>query len=93
MVDENWCYIGPTAARLGLKKSTLVLGSEPLPQLKELMELKPVLRALFVPTSKLAVARRNMERRGTIENTAAGEVIKLLREKMAAERKVNVERK
>lgn len=88
MSGDNYCYIGPTVARMGLKKTTLVIGAEPPPQLKSLIELKPMLGVLFVPTGKIAIARKNMERRGTIENSAAEEIIKMAREKMAEERKI-----
>lgn len=92
MSDEpNWMYIGPTVARIGLKHSTLVLGAEPPPQLRSLMELKPVVKSLFVPTTKVGNARRAMETRGTIENIAAEEVIKYAREKAIKERQVKKE--
>lgn len=82
-------YIGPTVARIGLKKSTLVLGSEPLPQLLSLIQLKPVIASLYVPTARVAQARINMRRPGTLENIAAEEVIKFGREKVERERIVN----
>jgi len=75
--SKNYCYIGPTAAKLGLVKSTLVLGTEPPPQLLSLFETKPMIRCLFVPTSKIATARQNMVREGTIEWMAAQEIVKL----------------
>lgn len=86
---ENWIYIGPTVARIGLKKSTLVKGSTPPPQLLSLMETKPVIRSLFVPTARTAEARINMRRMGTLENIAAEEVIKFGREKIEKERIVS----
>lgn len=85
---ENWIYIGPTVARIGLKKSTLVLGSTPPPQLQSLIELKPVIKSLFIPTAKTSEARINMRRRGTLENIAAEEVMKFGREKIERERVV-----
>ncbi len=89
----NFIYIGPTIARLGIKSNTLVLGVEPPPQLKSLIDLKPVVKTLFVPTSKCSEARRAMGRRGTIENIAATEIILYAKEKADEERKVNIERK
>jgi hypothetical protein len=88
MSVENYIYIGPTVARIGLKKSTIVLGSTPPPQLLSLMQLKPIIGSLFVPTAKTAEARANMQRKGTLENIAAEEVIKFGREKIEKERKV-----
>jgi hypothetical protein len=91
---ENWIYIGPTVARIGLKKSTLVLGSTPPPQLLSLMELKPVIKSLFIPTAKTAEARSRMRIKGTLENIAAEEIIKFGREKIERERiVVKTERK
>lgn len=86
---ENYIYIGPTVARIGLKKSTLVLGSTPPPQLLSLIELKPTIRSLFVPTVRTAEARANMRIKGTLENIAAEEVIKFGKEKAERERKVS----
>jgi|AmaraimetP72IA01_FD_contig_21_22916984_length_438_multi_14_in_0_out_0_1 hypothetical protein len=88
MSSENYMYIGPTVARIGLKGNTLVLGAEPPPQLKSLMELKPIIQTLFVPTSKVAEARRAKARRGTIEFMATEEILKYGREKSEQERKV-----
>lgn len=85
---ENWIYIGPTVARIGLKKSTIVLGNTPPPQLLSLIELKPVIRSLFVPTIKTSEARISMNRKGTLENIAAEEVIKFGKEKTERERVV-----
>jgi hypothetical protein len=76
-MNENYIYIGPTAAKLGLVKSTLVLGAIPPPQLLSLINLKPMIRALFVSTEKCAVARQNMDRQGTIEWLATQEIIRL----------------
>lgn len=92
-MDEsvNYIYIGPTIARIGLKRSTLVIGAEPPPQLKSLIELKPIIRALFVPTSKTMLARINMQKRGTIEYAAAEEVLNYAKEKAAKERQVGKE--
>ena len=91
MSEENYMYIGPTVARIGLKSRTLVLGAEPPPQLKSLIDLKPMIKTLFVPTSKLAQARQNLERTGSIESLAAEEVLKYAREKLAKEREIRKE--
>lgn len=74
--NKNYIYIGPTVARMGLVKSTLVLGVNPPPQLLSLMELKPVIRSLFVPTERVAEARKSMVIEGSIEWIAAQEVVK-----------------
>ena len=73
----NYVYIGPTAARLGLVRSTLVIGSQPPPQLLSLVNLKPMVRSLFVPTSKLAEARKRMKTEGTIEWMSAQEISRM----------------
>ena len=85
---ENWIYVGPTVARLGIKSNTLIIGSEPPPQLKSLIDLKPVVRTLFVPTAKCSDTRRAMSKRGTIENIAATEIIMYAKEKEAEEKKI-----
>lgn len=89
MSEKNYIYIGPTVARIGLKKSTLILGSEPPPQLRSLIDTKPVIGSLFVPTARTAQARINMRIVGTLEHIAAQEVIKFSREKVERERIVN----
>lgn len=87
MNKENYIYIGPTVARIGLKRSTIVLGRTPPPQLQSLIDLKPVIASLFVPTARTAEARINVRRLGTLENVAAEEVNKFNREKREAESK------
>ena len=84
MSDENpaqgavpYMYIGPTIARLGLKQNTIVKGGEMLPQLKSIVETNPVVRALYIPTSKLGAARRNLNIQGTLEHAAAFVVTEL----------------
>lgn len=89
MSEPNYIYVGPTVARIGLKRSTLVLGSTPPPQLQSLIDLKPVIRSLYVPTAKAAQARINMRVLGTLEHVASEEVIKFNREKREAETKVS----
>jgi hypothetical protein len=88
----NYEYIGPTVARIGLKTRTLVLGNEPPPQLRSLIDLKPIVAVLFVPTNKVGQAIANKAKKGTIEHLASEEVIKYSREKVALERVVNQER-
>jgi hypothetical protein len=88
MNEPNWIYIGPTIARLGIRRSMIVLGNVPPPPLKDLIELKPIVSALFIPTSKCREARTNVETAGTIEHKATQEVIKFHNEKIAKEKKV-----
>jgi hypothetical protein len=85
----NWIYIGPTIARLGIRRSMIILGSEPPPPLKNLIELKPIARALFIPTSKCREARTNVDTAGTIEHKATQEVIKFHNEMIAKEKKTS----
>ena len=93
-MNENYphIYVGPTIARLGIRRSMLVLGSIPPPPLKDLIELKPIVQALFVPTTRCREARINVETAGTIEHRATQEVIKFHQEKIAKEKKVSSER-
>jgi hypothetical protein len=88
----TFLYIGPTIARLGIRRSMLILGSEPPPPLKSLIELKPIVSALFVPTSRCREARTNIETAGTIEHKATMEVHKYHQEIVSREKKVSSER-
>lgn len=87
----NWIYIGPTLARLGLKKSSLVLGSVPPPQLQSLIDLKPIVGSLFVPTYRAQTAIIRSRVAGSLEHIASQEVFKFGQEMKDRERKVNKE--
>lgn len=75
--EVNYIYIGPTVAKMGLKKSTIIKGSIPPPQLQSLIDLKPMIKSLFIPTAKIAEARDKVDRLGTIENLAAQAVVEM----------------
>jgi hypothetical protein len=85
----NFIYIGPTIAMLGIRRSMIIMGSIPPPPLKDLIELKPIVSALFVPTSRCNEARTNVRTPGTIEHKAVEEVRKFHRDKLEREKKVN----
>jgi hypothetical protein len=57
----------------------IIKGIEPPPQLRSLMEIRPIVRSLFVMTDKVATAAESMKREGTIEHEASIEVSKLQR--------------
>lgn len=73
-------YIGPSIPSLGLKGRTLVNSSEMLPQLVSLIETHPMIRSLYVPTSKLAIAMQNREIKGSLENQAMMLMLKLAKQ-------------
>jgi hypothetical protein len=87
--DYPHIYVGPTIARLGIRRSMIVIGNVHPPPLKNLIELKPIVNALFVPTSRCREARTNVNTAGTIEHKATQEVIKFHNEKIANEKKVS----
>lgn len=74
----NYIYIGPNAGLLGLKKATIYRGEEMPVQLKNLVQTKPLLASLFVPTARCAVAEQNMKKIGSIEYLAAQEIVKMV---------------
>jgi len=89
-------YMGPSIPKLGIRRHLLILGSEPPPQLLSLIETKPMLRSLVVPSFKVAEAAEKVNTRGSLEWLAAQEVLKYNRERAERERKVtkpNEERK
>lgn len=63
-------YIGPRIPSLGLKARLLVVGLDPPPQLLSLIQTKPLVRSLFVPTDQVSEAIRKMMTRGSLENQA-----------------------
>ncbi len=76
----NVMYVGPTIVALGLKQNTIYRGLEAMPpQLVNLVNVKPMLASLFVPTVKIAEAKKNIMTNGTIENLAFSEVIKMMK--------------
>lgn len=77
---DNYIYIGPNAGLLGLKKATLYRGPEMPVQLKNLVQTKPIIASLFVPTARTAVTEANMKKQGTVEYLAVQEIVKIVRE-------------
>ena len=69
-MNTNHCYIGPNVPPLGLKRNTIFRTGEMPPGLKDLIKLKPVVRALFVHTKDLPSALFKIERHGSLEHTA-----------------------
>jgi hypothetical protein len=86
---KNSMYIGPSIPIIGLRGKMIILGSEPPPQLKSLIQTKPVIGSLFVPTSKVFEAAERVKIKGTLENIAAGEVRKFNSERREREKKVS----
>lgn len=74
---SNWIYIGETIPSMGLRRNMVVKGDIPLPQIQSLIDLKPMLRALYVHTSRCAEARNNLRIEGTLEYLAFQETIKI----------------
>lgn len=69
-MSGNSMYIGPRIPSLGLKARLLVVGLDPPPQLLSLIQTKPLVRSLFVPTDQVSEAIRKMMTRGSLENQA-----------------------
>jgi hypothetical protein len=88
MSEQNYMYIGPSVPIIGLRSRTLVKGSTPPPQLMNLIETKPMIRALFVPTSRVSETIASMKMQGTLEWIAASEIVKYAHDRKAKERKV-----
>ena len=77
MSDENYIFVGPTIAKLGIRRSMIVLGSTPPPQIQNLIDLEPAVRSLFIPTSECATARIKVRTEGTLENLAVQRIFEL----------------
>jgi len=79
MSDEpNFMYIGPTIISIGLKRNTIYRGVDAMPvQLKNLVATTPMLSSLYVPTGRLAEARKNLTKVGAIERIAFNELVKM----------------
>lgn len=75
MGKPNFCYIGPNVPPIGLKKFTLYRGEELPRSLEPLVKQRPVLAALYVSTRDLAAAQRRLAQKGTLEHTAAQEML------------------
>jgi len=79
MKDPNFMYIGPSILPLGLKMNTLYRGIESMPpQLRNLINIEPMLTSLYVPTAKLGTARRGLKVKGAIEYLAWRQIIKMV---------------
>ena len=80
----NFMYIGPTILPVGLKRNTLYRGVDAMPvQLKNLVQTTPMLSSLYVPTVRLAQARDNLKKKGTIEYLAFNTLMKMIAPKEA----------
>jgi len=80
-IPANSMWIGPTIVKLGIRRGMLVVGDEPPPQLKNLLDTKPMYRSLFIPTSRITEARERIKVVGSLENLSTLEIQKLNREK------------
>lgn len=59
----------------------LILGPKAPPQLKNLMDTKPMYRSLFIPTERLEEARRNLRVRGSLEQLSTAEITATIKDK------------
>jgi hypothetical protein len=73
-------YIGPTVARMGLKSNTIIRGSTPIPQLKNIIDIQPMVAALFIPTVQVGEARKRMKKKGSLEHLAAQKIIEIAKQ-------------
>lgn len=73
--NSNYIYIGVSIPPLGLKTNALYLESTLPPTLKRYADVKPVLNSLYVHTSLLAQAKKNIMMKGTLEYTANQEML------------------
>lgn len=74
---SNYIYIGETIPSMGVRRNMVVKGNTPLPQIQSLIDLKPMLRVLYVHTSECAKARNNVRIEGTIEYLAYLETVEI----------------
>jgi hypothetical protein len=79
MGKQNFVYIGPNVPQIGLKRNTLYRENSPPAKLAELIKKRPVLSALFVPTSGLAQAERSLRIKGAVEHTAQKEMAEIVK--------------
>ena len=71
----NFIYIGPTVARLGLKKNTVYRTEKPPAALEQFSVTKPFVLALYIPVSALAETRQRLTKKGSLEYTATQELL------------------
>jgi hypothetical protein len=79
MGRQNYVYIGPNVPQIGLKRNTLFRGNEPPAKLRELIQKRPVLSALFVSTAALSQAERSLKIKGAVEHTAQKEMAEIVK--------------
>jgi hypothetical protein len=71
MSRERFVYIGPNIPSLGLKRNT-IYQEKALPEgLAQIAKLKPVVQALYVNADGLAIAMRNLNKTGSLEQVAS----------------------
>jgi hypothetical protein len=71
----NFVYIGPNVPNVGLKRNTIYRDSTLPDALAKYAALKPAVKALFVPTTYLATAAKNLEKPGSLEYQANKEML------------------
>ena len=74
-LNSNYIYIGISVPPLGLKTNALYLESTMPSTLKQYADLKPALNSLYIHTSLLAQAKKNIITKGTLEYIANQEML------------------
>jgi hypothetical protein len=67
---ERFVYIGPNVPLLGLKGNTIYQTKAMPAELARIAETQPVVKALYVSTDGLAIAMRNLDKKGSLEQHA-----------------------
>ena len=78
-MTTNSMYVGPSIPQWGLKQNTIYRGDTPPAKLLEMMIAKPAMRSLFVSTKNLAKAKKQLNKKGTLEYTASQELLAIAR--------------
>jgi len=64
-------WMGPTIPRLGIRRNMVIKGRVAPVQLRNIIETKPMLGSLFVPTEKITAVKASLKVRGSIHHMAA----------------------
>jgi hypothetical protein len=75
MGKPNYIYLGPNVPVVGLKRNTIYRENVMPDALAKYAVLKPVVKALFVPTTQLAIAEKNLSKPGSLEYHANREML------------------
>jgi hypothetical protein len=72
---ERFIYIGPNVPIMGLKRNTIYKDAALPEGLERVAATKPVVRALYVSADGLAIAVRNLNKKGSLEHHANNEML------------------